>query len=110
MIKRLAMAVGLMLMLGLPMLALTGDGASANHVPPPTSSEAAELCRQLDEEGVLDAPGNEVTRGECVNILTGPASENANNFIAGICGLAFAQESTGTTSKGQCIKIVRSFI
>jgi hypothetical protein len=74
----------------------------AQDVP---ANEAAELCRMLDEEGVLEFFG--VTRGECVNLVTGPASANANNFIAAICGAEIVQEFTETTNKGQCIKVLR---
>lgn len=69
------------------------------------ANEAAELCREFDDAGELDREG--ITRGECVNIFMGPASENANNFIAGVCGFDFALEITETTNKGQCIKALR---
>jgi hypothetical protein len=68
------------------------------------ANEVAAICRQLDAEGVLAAAG--VTRGECVNILKGPSSANANNFIAGLCGLDEVLEFTGTTNKGQCIQVL----
>ncbi len=76
--------------------------ASAQSLP---ANDAAELCRVLDEAGVLDELG--LTRGECVNLFKGPASENANNFIAAICGVESSQEFTGTSNKGQCIKVVK---
>ena len=71
------------------------------------ANEAAEICRELDAEGELKEFG--LTRGECVNLFMGPASENANNFRAAICGIEFVQGLTETTSKGQCIKALRSF-
>jgi hypothetical protein len=70
------------------------------------ADNAAELCRQLDEQGELEFLG--VTRGECVNLVKGPASPRANNFIAAICGIDFVQQFTGTTNKGQCIQAFRS--
>jgi hypothetical protein len=69
------------------------------------ANDAAEICRSLDEEGVLDEFG--VTRGECVNLFKGPASANANNFIAAVCGVDFIQENLGVSNKGQCIKVVK---
>src|SRR5215208_2482834 len=69
------------------------------------ANDAAELCRELDEVGQLEAVG--VTRGECVNILKGPSSENANNFIAGRCGLDIVQAALGVENKGQCIKLLK---
>ncbi len=71
------------------------------------SSAAAEFCRMLDEEGVLDDPSLQITRGECVNLVKGPSSANANNFIAAACGATIVQEFTETTNKGQCIKVLR---
>ena len=85
--------------------ATLAPAAGAFHLDP---NEAAELCRQLDEQGVLDQPGINVTRGECVNLISGPASENANNFVAALCGLDYVQQYTGTTNKGQCIKVLRA--
>jgi hypothetical protein len=102
MIKRLAMTVGLMLMLGLPMLAF---GGSASAAPATPANAAVEVCQQAQEEGLLDELG--ITFGECVNIVKGPASATANNFIAGFCGLAFVQDQFGATNKGQCIKVVK---
>src|SRR5215212_5380622 len=69
------------------------------------ANEAAERCRALDEAGVLEDAG--VTRGECVNILKQPSSENANNFIAGRCGLDIVQAALGVENKGQCIKLLK---
>ena len=100
-IRRGLVAIGLVVAMG----ALAAP-AGATHGPPHVpANEAAELCRALDESGELDEFG--VTRGECVNILKGPASENANNFIAALCGAEEVQEATGTTNKGQCIKVLR---
>jgi hypothetical protein len=76
--------------------------ASAQSVVP--ANEAVEICRSL-EEGTLEGIG--ATFGECVNQIRGPASGNANNFLADLCGEEFVQEFFGTTNKGQCIKAVR---
>ena len=91
--------------------------AGALGAPTAVSAESirpdvAELCRLADEEGELEELG--ITRGECVNLISGlisgPASERANNFIAALCGLDFIQEQVGATNKGQCIKAVRDLI
>ena len=74
------------------------------------ANEAAEFCRELDEEGILGTGSSTgANRGECVNFLMGPASQNANNFIAGACGFDVVQLITGTTSKSECIKFLRTF-
>lgn len=72
------------------------------------ASAAVDFCRELDEAGELEEAG--VTFGECVNIIKGPSSENANNFVAGLCGLDEALVLTGTTNKGQCIKALRDMV
>ncbi len=100
-LKRLFAFVALLTVL-VSSIGFASPTAAQQDVP---ANEAAEFCRELDAAGVLDDEG--VTRGECVNILRGPASENANNFIAGLCGLDFALEVTETTNKGQCIKVLR---
>ena len=98
-------------MVGLAVLAVAltavffGGTASAQSERSEDVQAAIELCRGLDEGGVLEAQG--FTFGECVNVFSGPASENANNFIAGLCGLDFAQAFTQTTNKGQCIKVLK---
>ena len=101
--KFLVMFTLLLGMLVLP-LAMSGLTASAE---PGGAKDAVALCQALDEAGELEAAG--ATFGECVNVIQGPSSEQSNNFIAGLCGLDFALELTGTTSKGQCIKVVRTF-
>jgi hypothetical protein len=63
------------------------------------------VLQRADAAGVLAEAG--ATRGECVNALIGPASENANNCLAAICGIDAAQAELGVTSKGQCIKALR---
>jgi hypothetical protein len=78
---------------------------AANAASP--ASDAAHLCRLLDEEGVLDDRAIQITRGERVNILMGSASEHSNNVLASFCGAPVAQEFTGTTNKGECIKVLR---
>ena len=83
-------------------------GAITASADPTNAAEVAELCRQADEEGILDEFG--ITRGECVNLGKGPASENANNFVAALCGLDALQESVGATNKGQCIQAVRELL
>ena len=84
-------------------------GSAAAQVPPipepKPANQAAEACRQFDEAGLLAALG--VTRGECVNLHKGPVSENANNFIAAACSTPTGLTLTGTTNKGQCIKVLR---
>jgi len=71
------------------------------------ANDAAATCKAIDDDGGLDQAG--ITRGECVNLIKGPASEQSNNFIAAVCGFEFVQDVTGTTNKGQCIKVLRSF-
>ena len=93
------------LSLGLSTLAgalVAPTAVNAQALPPP---EAAELCRLADESGELAALG--ITRGECESYVMGPASEQANNFIAALCGVESVQAQVGATSKGECIKIVR---
>jgi hypothetical protein len=102
MIKRLAMAAGLLLMLALPILAF-GDSASA---APTDANDAAETCRLFDEAGFLDDLG--ITRGECVNLFKEQTSDHANNLLAAACGADIVQEEAETTNKGQCIKFARS--
>jgi len=70
----------------------------------PGNSEAARFCREVEADGFLGPTG--VTRGECINIFAGPASKNATNFFAGLCGDERTQERVGTTNKGQCIKVL----
>jgi hypothetical protein len=69
---------------------------------------AQDFCREADEEGLLEEMG--ITFGECINFVTGPASEEANNYIAGICGAEIIQARVGATDKGQCIKIVKELL
>ena len=67
---------------------------------------AAELCREIDDEGEF----NDVyciTRGECVNLVKGPGSEQSNNVAAAICGSELVRAIFGGTNKGQCIQEVR---
>ena len=104
MLKRLFALFALLTVL-ISSVAFATPTMAQNDVP---ANEAAEFCRMLDEEGVLDDPSLQITRGECVNILKGPSNENANNFIAGVCGATSVQEFTETTSKGQCIKVLRN--
>jgi len=98
MIKRFAMAAGLLLMLGLPLLA--GDVAAA----PPGANDAAERCR---EGGLPEQLG--ITRGECVNLVKLLPSESANSELAGLCSIASFQAIAGATNKGQCIKVLKPF-
>ena len=96
------------LLLGMLALPLAMSGLSASAAPATPAKTAVEFCQALDEAGVLDEAG--ATFGECVNIFKGPASEQANNFIAGLCGLAGIPEQVGATNKGQCIKVVNELI
>jgi hypothetical protein len=75
-------------------LGFVGTTSAQSEIP---ANEAAELCREFNENGTLDALG--LARGECVNIVKGPASENASNFFAGVCGIELNQEFLGV-SKG----------
>ena len=102
--KLLVVFTLLLSMLALPLLA-SGLTASAT-VAPGGAKDAVALCQAADEAGNLDAEG--ATFGECVNFVKGPSTEQSTNFIAGLCGLDFALELTGTTNKGQCIKVVRT--
>ena len=80
--------------------------ASALQIVPQPAPDAGEFCRAADEGGFLFGV---TTRGECVNILKGPSSDNSISFIAGICGSDLFQSLSGTTNKGECIKAVMSF-
>ena len=82
-------------------MAVFGGAVDADHLD---KDEAAEACREADEQGVLEALG--ITRGECVNSLGSPGSEKAGSRIAALCGQEFAQQLTGTTNKGQCIQVL----
>ena len=101
MVKRLLMLSLLLGIFALP-FAMLGRSVSAE---PGGATDAVAACQELDEDGELDAAG--VTFGECVNILKGPSSENANNQIAGLCGIDEILTITGAKNKGQCIKIVK---
>lgn len=82
-------------------LAVFGGAAGADHLD---KNEAAEACREAEDQGVLEELG--ITRGECVNSLGTPGSENASSRIAALCGQEFAQQFTGTSNKGQCIQVL----
>ena len=105
--KRIAALALLLAVLAVPALALAAPAVAQEEGPGRSErvAVAREFCREIAEQGGLDEAG--ATFGECVNILGGPASEQATNFVAGLCGLDFAQEITDTTSKGQCIKVLR---
>ena len=98
-LKRFAVTIALLTLVVSPFV--FGSVASASH---DTKSEAAEICRQMDEAGELEQLG--VTRGECVNVVAGPSNENANNTLAGLCGTDLFQRFTRTTNKGQCIQVL----
>jgi len=70
------------------------------------AKEAVKLCRTAQQAGQLQATG--VTFGKCVNLMKGPSSKRANNFVAAFCGVSANLKATGTTSKGQCIKVVKT--
>ena len=101
MLKKRLVTAAVALCAGLPVGVAIGSPASAN------ASDAVEICRQLDEFDFLDDLN--ITFGECVNLVKGPASAKANNFIAAICGVDDIQDFTDTTNKGQCIKVFRTF-
>ena len=68
---------------------------------------ATEFPRLADETGDLERFS--LRRGECVNIVTGPAGEKGNNFFAGLCGSdVWQQIITGTTNKGECLQVLRA--
>ncbi len=100
MVKRLAMLSLLLGLFALPAAMSTRSVSAEAGV----ASEAAAACQEFAASGLLDEIG--ITVGECVNNVKGPSSANANNFIAGLCGIDFIQEQVGATNKGQCIKIV----
>jgi hypothetical protein len=75
-----------------------GGSATAGSV----TVEWVKRCRQADEAGRLEELG--ATRGECVNRERGPASENARNSIAGLCGVEKFQQESGFGTKGECIQ------
>jgi hypothetical protein len=64
--------------------------------------EWVKRCHQADEKGIRADLG--ATRGECVNRERGPASENARNSIAGLCGVEKFQQDSGFGTKGECIQ------
>lgn len=75
----------------------------AAHADP--ASDAAQLCRDAEVGGEID--NLNVTLGECVNLFHGPASENSNNLVAGLCGFDRLLEVIGARNKGACIAILR---
>lgn len=90
--------------LGVTMAFGAAVAPAAGALPAP---RAAELCRDLDEAGVLDHPAYDATRGECVAFQKDEGS--INSYWAGVCGFEPPQQSTGTTNKGQCIKALKAF-
>jgi hypothetical protein len=98
--KRVVLVIALLTLVVSPLV------FSSVAVAQSDASVAAEMCRALDESGDLEDLG--ITRGECVNILKGPSSEQANNRIAGLCGETGIQAFFGVTNKGQCIKAARA--
>ncbi len=103
MIKRFAMLFVLLGIFMVPIVTFHGTVAAA----PTGAPDAVASCRELNDTGFLANFG--ITFGECVNIFKGPASENANNRVAGLCGIEIIQGQLETTNKGQCIKIARTF-
>lgn len=96
---RRTLVVGVAVTMG-PVGLAPGAGAGAG-----AAAGVAELCKQLDEAGALEALGH--NRGECQNFSGGPASESASNFIAAICGFELAQDLLSVDNKGQCIKVLK---
>jgi len=68
--------------------------------------DAVKACKTSQQAGQLAATG--VTFGKCVNLMKGPSSKRANNFVAAFCSVGANLTATGTTSKGQCIKVVKT--
>ena len=104
--RRLLVRMGLALSLGVAMASsawLAGPTSVSAQVATPKT--AAELCRVLDAAGDLALYG--LTRGECVILLKGPATEQSSDFISGVCGYTSSLEYLGVTNKGQCIQAVR---
>jgi hypothetical protein len=105
MLKRLFALIALLSVL----VASIGFAASATAgvpepTPPPGASGFATACRAHDETGLLDQIG--LTRGECVALLSGQSSEHLSRYLAGVCGAEVIQALYGTTTKGQCIRVV----
>ena len=61
-------------------------------------SGLTDTCRSNNEAGALKCSGH--NRGECVNHLSGPSSQNASHNLAARCGLDSHQVATDTTNKG----------
>jgi hypothetical protein len=101
MVKRVAMVVGLLLVLGPPLLAGRASPAAA---APTGANEAVERCR---DEALLELRG--ITRGECVNLAKLLPSDNATSEIAALCSIASIQQVAGATNKGECIQVLRMF-
>jgi len=99
MAKRIAVACGVLA------LVVGSFGSAAVASADSSRPDAAALCRELDADGTLAAFG--ITRGECVNLTVGPASDHANNVLAAFCGLDVVQADLGVSNKGQCIKLLR---
>ena len=97
-----AICIAIIFVLGMVVTLGSANTVEAQQLPQPT---AAELCRQFDEQGLLDLIGN--TRGECVNVLSGPASEEAAYRIAAICGRENIWLILGVENKGQCIQALQ---
>ena len=86
-------------------LLVASFGSAAVAFADSTHPDAAAACRALDADGTLAAFG--ITRGECVNLTTGPASDHSSNELAALCGLDGAQAALGISNTGQCIKLLR---
>ncbi len=102
MVRRFVTTLALVALLGPASLAAAPNAKAQESDRP----EDAEVCRVLDERGGLEVVG--ITRGECINFLSGPASPQAANFFAGICGLDFLQVFLGVANKGQCVRLLES--
>ena len=103
--KRLVLIIALLALVLSPVVLAPGAAAQQSKAP-----FAAEICRLLDEEGLLDIPGNEITRGECVALINNSPNEGAGAQVAASCGRELNQEFTETTNKGQCIQAVRALL
>lgn len=82
-------------------VALASTAAARTATP---ANEVAAQCHDLDAREVLKALG--VNRGDCVNLLRGPASAGAANFYAAACGYEPDQGGVGATNRGQCLIVL----
>ena len=105
-----------MIATGLAALALSASSlagalrapADAHALTESPITKAAEVCHQADERGDLKALS--ITRGDCVDSLIGPRTEEATREIAALCAVVGVQTNVGATTTTQCIRNVEDLL